>query len=269
MKHTNFIGLISLFVIVLIGCSKQDFKDSGEEVPAVKLDKKLQGCVSASLYGEGSGSTFNPFRKTFDDLGRVTMVVAPDFEQGLADSLFLMLHYGKNVIYFINQNNISDTVSTAIFDNQGRLQAMLGSQFSSFPTTEFFFSNKKLSSITTVGTNMSFVYDANGNVIRYEGEFVYEFTYDLNTWIDQQVYVDAAGGWILNNFFLAQIMGWTPDLDPVNRRTHTRISSIDGEFYNVDITDHVVDADGKLTNYTLGGYQMNLDWACRKGNMIY
>lgn len=273
MKLT-FSVLFALLTICLVGCNKADYKITNEEVPGAKLDKKLKGCTSSSLYGVDNGDYYNPFRKTFDESGRVTMIVAPEFALGLLDSLFLQVHYGDNIVYFINQNDLTDTVSTAVFNQQGKLQVIYGTDKHSFSTTEFFYTGNKLTSIETFGIVMEFQYDANGNVISYTGSGEdglddYEFTYDLSTEIKQQVYVDFVAGWIYNNFTLAQIMGWTPDLNPVNKRTNTKIYYDNTDiWYNTNITDHVVDADGKLISYKLGGYQMYLSWTCMKGNVI-
>ena len=269
-----FSGIICLLCFCFSGCYKAQVSNTEDEVPGKKLNKKLNGCVTASLYGTSSGSFFNPFRKTFDANGVVNMIVAPEFGLGLSDSLFLNVHYGSNKVYFINQSDPTDTVSTAVFNPQGQLQVIYGTEAHSFPTTVFNYTGRKLTSIETFSITMDFEYDANGNVVRYVGSGEgglddYEFTYDMTTTIDQQIYVDQIAGWIYNNFTLAQIMGWTPDLNPVNKRTHSRIYFDNTEvWYDEDITGHVVDADGKLTSYQQGGYQMQVGWTCRKGNVI-
>lgn len=271
LTYSVFFAVLTIF---LAGCNKADLSIGNEEVPTVKPDKKLKGCTPASLYGYDGDAYYNPFRKTFDELGRVTMVVAPEFGLWLLDSLFLQVHYGRNIVYFINNNNLTDTVSTAVFNSQGQLQVIYGTEAHSFPTTEFFYTGNKLTSISTSSIVMEFQYDANGNVISYTGSGEgglddYEFTYDLTSTIEHQVYVDYVAGWIYNNFTLAQIMGWTPDLNPVNKRIQTKIYYDNTDvWYNATISDHVVDADGKLTSYILGGYQMTLNWTCRKGNVI-
>ena len=116
---------------------------------------------------------------------------------------------------------------------------------------------------------MNFVYDGRGNVIRYESESAggmdnYEFQYDLSVKVTSQLYIDYLAGWVYNTFTLSQIMGWTPDLNPRNKRTHARILFDKTDpWYDVELTDHTFDAEGRLTSYIAGGYKMYQTWNCK------
>jgi len=116
---------------------------------------------------------------------------------------------------------------------------------------------------------MNFVYDSKGNVIRFESDNEggldnFEFQYDLSVKVTSQLYIDYVAGWIYNTFTLSQIMNWTPDLSPRNKRTHTRILFNKTEpWYDVEFTDHTFDADGRLTSYLAGGYKMYETWNCK------
>lgn len=267
MKRIYFLLLLACGVSIG-SCYKPGM---GIDALAKKIDGQLKGCQTQSFFGVTSDPetvALNGFTKKFDVLGRVVEVTAPEFGLVLSDSLYLLVKYGLDKVYFINKLVPADTVSTAQFNNKGQLQVIYGNPDYNFPTTEFKYVSNKLSSIDAFGVTLDFVFDGNGNVIKYVGNQGgglndYEFSYDLSVKVKDQIYIDFLAGWIYNNFTLAQIMGWTPDLTPKNKRTHARIFFDKTEiWYDEPITNHTFDATGRLTSYEVGVYTMYTQWRC-------
>lgn len=269
MKRINFL-LLMMCAVLLGSCYKPGL---GLEGLGKKIDKQLNGCQAASFFGvsdDPENIVLNGFTKKFDAIGRIVEVTAPEFGLILSDSLHLLVRYGLDKVYFINKLVPSDTVSTAQFNNKGQLQIIYGSPEYNFPTTEFNYVSNRLSSIEAQGVKLDFEFDSKGNVTKYVGDtdgglHDYEFSYDLSVKVKDQVYMDFLAGWIYNNFTLAQIMGWTPDLTPKYKRTHARIYFDKTEiWYDEDITNHTYDATGRLISYDVGIYTMHTQWRCGK-----
>jgi len=259
--------VVTLISILFFSCYKPEllqFKKAGSSP---------KGCNASSFFGIPSteeGSAFNGFTKTYDSKGRITEVVAPIFSLILADSIRLkVVYYSKEKVKFVNTAN-SDTIITATFNNQGRLIQMEGNNDYSFANTDFIYNSNRLSSINLIfGVTVNFQYDSKGNVIRYKSDNEGGldnaiFTYDLSVKVVDQMYVDYIAGWIYNTFTLAQIMGWTPDLNPGYKRTHaTILFDKTDPWYDVEFTDHTFDAQGRLTSYLAGEYKMIQVWNCK------
>lgn len=269
MKRMNFLLLLACGVF-MGSCYKPGM---GFDAIGKKTDGQIKGCQTQSFFGvSGDPETvaLNGFTKKFDALGRVVEITAPEFGLILSDSLFLLVRYGVDKVFFINKLVPADTVSTAQFNNKGQLQVIYGHPDYSFPTTEFNYISNKLSSIEAFDVTLDFVFDNNGNVINYVGNQDgglndYEFAYDLSVKVKDQIYIDFIAGWIYNNFTLAQIMGWTPDLTPRNKRTHTTIYFDKTDvWYDEEITNHIFDATGRLISYEVGEYTMYTEWRCNK-----
>lgn len=244
-----------------------------EVLPFKKPTKALKGCTAASFFGVPAGESdfLNGFTKQFDGNGRVSQVVAPSFGLILSDSLRMNLAYGTNTVFFVTAT--MDTVLRAYFNPAGKLQKIEGQDDYGgelgFPTTEYLYTNNRLSSIKVFNTEMKFQYDAKGNVTKYtsdneDGLDNYVFSYDLTQKVGKQIYIDYVAGWIYNTFTLSQIMDWTPDLSPAYKRTHATILFNKTEpWYDVEFTDHTFDSQGRLTSYLAGEYKMFITWNCK------
>lgn len=256
----------SLLLIFLVSCYKPEL------VQFKKVSKPPKGCNVSSFYGQPygeDGEPFHGFTKMYDSQGRVVQVVAPLFSLILSDSIRLNVVYFDHAVKFVNDANSADTVITAQFNNQGQLIRMTGNTDYSLATTDYTYTSHKLSSISVGSVVLRFVYDGKGNVIRYESDNEggldnFEFQYDLSVKVTKQLYIDYIAGWIYNTFTLSQIMDWTPDLTPRNKRTHARILFDKTDpWYDVEFTDHTFDADGRLTSYLAAGYKMYQTWNCK------
>lgn len=266
MHRLTRIALVALASLMFTSCYKQSL------IPFKKVDKKAKGCTTSYFYGMPAGEGqdfFTGFTKQFNADGLVTQVTAPDFQLNLSDSVTLDLHYATPAIYFTNHTIPGDTVITAEFNPQGKLVKMTGKEGYNFSTTEFFYTANRLSSIRVFGVESNFIYDDKGNVIKYQSAALggldnTEFEYDLSVKVTDQLYIDYVAGWIYNTFTLSQIMNWTPDLKPVNKRTRAKIYFDQSEvWYDVAFTDHTFDAGGRLTSYNAGPYKMHLGWNCK------
>lgn len=246
-----------------------------------------------SLVSENSGnSAISQYRKEYDPAtGKVSKVVAALYGLLLEDSVALLVRYQGNTVYFIAEKNAADTVLVATFDAANRLTRMaLGNvtpddyHYLLEPATDFGYNAGRLSVITRhMDADQDFViyaaYDANGNIVRFyetdddanTGTF---FTYDLSVKASAQFYSDHYGtDFWSNQVYLAQFMGWLPDLNPVNRRTSFRQVFADEDttddvpgyvFNDTELTDHVYDSDGKLLSYKIAEGQITYTnvWNC-------
>lgn len=266
MYRLNRIMLVALASLLFVSCYKQEL------IPFKKAGKKLKDCSPSYFVGVPAGEEAEPFTaftKEFGTDGKVTQVIAPDLQLTLSDSLKLDLHYSTTNIYFTNNSIPEDTVITAVFDNQGKLVKMIGRDGYNFATTEYLYTKNRLSSIKVFGIESNFVYDDKGNVIKYQSTATggldnTEFEYDRSVTVTDQLYIDYVAGWVYNMFTLSQIMNWTPDLKPVNKRTRAKIYFDQSEvWYDVEFTDHRFDGQGRLISYNAGPYKMMLGWNCR------
>jgi hypothetical protein len=259
--------ILIIISISLFSCYKPEL------IPFKKAINAAKGCNASSFVGLSSsegGLPFNGFTKIYDVEGKVTEVVAPIFSLFPGDSIRLNVIYFPHQVKFVNAANTADTVITAIFNNQGRLIQMLGNTDYSFANTDFVYTSNRLSSINLIfDVTVNFQYDEKGNVIRYQsdnggGLDNAIFTYDLSVKVNEQIYIDYIAGWIYNTFTLAQIMDWTPDLNPKYKRTHAQILFDKTDpWYDVEFTEHSFDAQGRLTSYLAGEYRMTQTWKCK------
>jgi hypothetical protein len=281
MKITWAAGMACTLLLVA-ACRKHDY------CPEPPHQSQCELTQSTTSFGPGD---YTPqYRKEYDASGRVTKVVAALYSLVLNDSIALLLHYNGNDVYFLSEENSADTVLVASFDASSHLTSMIDPKFKDDeeyqfePATEFGYANGKLSRITrhiSYGflVDLYTTYDANGNVIRIHetnndanaGTF---FTYDLTVTATAQFYSDQFGSDFLNNqVYLAEFLGWLPDLIPVNRRTSFRHvfndeDTTDDEpgyvFNNTVLKDHVYDGEGKLLSYKIANGQITFTntWNC-------
>jgi YD repeat-containing protein len=250
MKIT-FAGFVAFTVLSLTACKKTDYC----EKPPTKPNTS---CALAQSFqtSEDHPGMVSQYRKEFDNKGRVSKVVAGLFTLSLEDSIPLLLKYNGNTVYFVKEQNTADTVIVAQFDGADRLISLAEGNAPNYhfvPAT-FAYSGGRLSAINIAGNNLKTKYDANGNILEMADPNVdgqdYYFTYDLSVKATNQFYSDAFLGDSYNSLYLAQALGWLPDLEPVNKRIRSRVAiSDDYDLFNMELTDHVYDSEGKLLSY--------------------
>jgi YD repeat-containing protein len=195
------------------------------------------------------------------------------------------VRYQGKQVYFLRAANPGDTLLVARFDHKKRLKSIdLGSAsdaYSDFKPTVFHYTGDQLTSlsIAAFGTT-KLQYDAHGNITRMyryeneptEGTF---FSYDRSVSATRQWYSDHFRNGTENTVFLAQAMGWLPDLEPVNKRTSYKIvlhdeDPSDGEpgytLIEGTLTNHVYDSEGRLTYYKDNAESFTNTWNCTKKN---
>lgn len=239
----------------------------------------------------GPGDYTPQYRKEYDTQGRVIKIVAGLFGLTLDDSISLLVRYNGPDVYLISEQNTVDTVLIASFNSTNQLTQIAVGNITNEdlllkfePLTEFAYAAGRLSVITrhvVPGFTLPLytTYDQNGNIVRiYQqsddanaGTF---FTYDLSVKATAQYYSDQNGTDNLNNpVYIAECLGWLPDLEPVNKRVSFRQVFNDEDptdnepgyvFNHTDLTDHVYDSDGKLRSYKIadGAITYTNIWNC-------
>lgn len=243
------------------------------------------------------------FRKDVNaNTGKVDRVLTSVYSLVPGDTVLLHLRYNGNTIYLFRDDRPADTFLTATFNAGGKLQELaLGSAFDisenyDFRTVQFFYSGGRLARYTypafgyvvdgeydpnfVPGRSVYVGYDGNGNVARLytdnsqQGEI--QYTYNTNVKGKRQFYPDAFGLDFSNTtMYLAQFMGWVPDLNPVNERATQRRTGVEEDYFDLsrDYTGHVYDSNGNLVSYGFhsddDGYIPSLltnRWRCSSKN---
>jgi hypothetical protein len=283
MRNANTTAVIIIALLVTT-CKKQDYCP---EPP--KADSTCD-LMQSSLDYTYQEETYNypAYQKAYDASGRVTKVVAVRYTYARDDSTIMALKYKGRTVYFLDEKNQTDTILIASFDAKKRLLKMamgnVDADETEFVTFQFTYEGDRLSSYASLTEfegaiyedKRLLTYDTHGNIIRIYGPDFTEtegvfYTYDLSVTAKRQWYSDEFDGWWYNTVYLAQFLGWLPDLMPVNKR----LTSIDivqdseddpEEIPNVDnvLTNHVYDEHGNLLSYKAGDYKYTNTWNCTK-----
>ena len=259
MKYISIVGVLCI-TLLTITCKKRDF--CPEPLKKDSTCDLVQSFLFVDVLPEDGGGLFSQYRKEYDQNGRITKVVAGLYTLGLYDSVAMLVHYEGTTVYFLSVTNPADSLVTAMFDNQNRLQKMEygNSPRYEFITTDFFYDSGRLSRYLIGGTfEYHLSYDQNGNVTSIyrsanNGLF---FTYDLTVKANHQFYSDHFDtNGVSDAVNLAQFMGWLPDLEPVNKRTSWKdVDDDDNDDTTPPIitertlTGHVYDSNGNLVSY--------------------
>jgi hypothetical protein len=280
-----------LLVIGVTACNKQDLNDGATPPFNQSAAKKQTTCdlQQSVLTRDGSNGadagTFSAFRKVYDASGKVSKVVAGIHFLGLQDSVSMLVKTAGKNVYFLKESNPGDTLLIARFNAKKQLQRIdVSSDASDFKPTEFFYTNGKLTSlyIAPFATTKKLQYDGNGNVVRMydfdneptQGTF---FTYDQSVSATRQWYASHFRNSSENTMYLAQFMGWLPDLEPVNKCTAYKIVLHDEDatddtpgalLIEGTLTDHVYDSEGKLTYYKDNSEAFTNTWDCSDKSSI-
>lgn len=273
MKFT-LASLFAITICCITSCKKHDFCP---EPPKTESSCDLTQSVITSNYEEDP-FTHSQYRKAYDANGKVTKVVAGLFQLQLLDSIAMIVKYNNNKVYLLREGNPGDTVLIATFDAMGRLSKLTEGNAPNdrFSSAEVTYTSNKLSRFKLLltfipgGLNLDASYDANGNITQLSEDAPSDsqgffYTYDLNVTATEQFYSDDFLGDSYNSLFLAEAMGWLPDLEPVNKRTSSRIAlGPDYDLHSATLTNHTYDADGKLLSYQVqdGGVTYTNTWTC-------
>jgi hypothetical protein len=266
MKLKSYFAILVAVCLcgLLFSCSKKEL------FPFFAASKNFVGCDVMELIPPDGESLYG-FSKTYDPVtGLINKVTTPLYSIVPADFITLDVEYAFGKVYFL-KSGTNDTALIAEFNQFGRVDKIQpGSSPSDvLPKTTFGYTANFLTSITTKGSTSFVAYDNVGNVktIRdphSQGLEDVEYTYDYNTVIKKQFYLDPIRGWIWNTYTLAQVMGWLPELVPVNKRIHTKILFTNTDVWeDAELTAHQLDEEGRLVSYRNGDLTWGINWYCR------
>lgn len=260
--------LLACGVLLFAACKKQDYcKEPPEAETKCNLAQSL-----ISGFDDNPGQT-SQYRKEYDPVtGKVRKVVAGRFTFYLTDSISLLVQYNGNTIHLIQEGSPTDTVLNAHFGSDGRLLNLTegNAPVYDLPQLSFNYTAGRLSNISGE-YELDITYDGYGNVVKMEdpslGAQSFYHTYDVSVSATKQFYPDGFYGDSYNSLFLAQFMGWLPDLEPVSKRTFSRTVTGDYELYSSNLTNHVYDSEGKLISYkTFNVVTYTNVWNCNEKN---
>jgi hypothetical protein len=252
-------GLLLAIPLLFATCSKFDWdlfdKHHG------KGDCQV---ASYSLFGAPHPDIPWLFKKKFNSAGRVTEIECAfnTLVQGTdPGDLYLRLAYHGNRVYFINKKNPYDTVVKVFLNTQGRVTHTIGDG-ERMKNNWYYYRGNKLHIIEFNVADQSVhrstcEYDNRGNILsissintysnKRDGIF-YEYDYSRNA--KRQFYMDETRNMNFT-FTLLHYLGFFPELNPVNVRTHVRVG-LETEGYiltNQTLVNHQFDAKGNLTQY--------------------
>jgi len=254
---------------------------------------------------KGSTSRLVQYQKEYNKTtGQVSKLVFGWNNGGSRVSYPLLLKYSGTTVSFVREAAPTDTFFVAHFDApDGKLSLfdVVGGNVwldGSFNPTEFIYSNTsdaRLTAIYTEARNSTYTlpftytldYDANGNVIKMTADPLFKndpivqasknFGYDLSVAAKGQFYSDDFHIYELSEstIYLAQFLGWTPDLMPKNKRVSVKILERNPfaetdliPTYEATLTNHVYDANGNLLSYKATANEAvttyNSVWDCSK-----
>jgi hypothetical protein len=260
----------SLAICCITACTKHDVCP---EPPVTTTDCDF--AQSLVTYLTDHPYTRTQYEKEYDESGRAVKVRAGIFGAGLRSSHTFQLRYNGSTVCFIEDGSTTDTALIAHFDGAGRLQEMI--QGKDAPTGLFLpvlfaYKGGRLAHAQIIsggpGISLYTKYDTNGNVIMLSDSTDLDFTgftytYDLSVTATEQFYSDDFYDRRYNALYLAEFLGWLPDLQPVNKR-------ISSEMFGdvIPLTNHVYDSLGRLVSYESGQdfsqYQLRFTnvWNC-------
>jgi len=238
----------------LAGCKKFDCS----EPPATGGNCNL--AQSLVTYQINNPYTRTQYQKECDENGRAVKVTAGVFSHGLKFSHIFQLLYDSHAIYLMDEGT-SDTALIALFDGAGRLQKIAQAHdalFNAFLPVQFTYGEKGLAHIQIIadrpeGTSLYTKYDTKGNIIELSDSTDQSFrgfayTYDLSVTATKQFYSDDFYDSRYSAFYLAEFLGWLPDLQPVNKRTSSAMNGNEA----IPLSNHVYDSEGRLVSYESG-----------------
>ncbi|HUP12624.1 MAG TPA: hypothetical protein VM187_10440, partial [Niastella sp.] len=261
-------ALFLAVLVVMASCKKHDFCDKPPKAKTCDLAKAF------ITWSDKETTRRLQYRKEYEKPGgAVSKVIAGIFTgSGLSDSVSLLLKYNGRDVYFVREDNPADTLLHALFNSDDKVVRIVSylekedgwgnvtEEQYGFLTADFLYSSGRLEYVgSSAYPDLNVEYDANGNVVRmydyYDdpngGVF---YTYDLSVTARRQFYADDFLFRTSNALYLAEFLGWTPDLMPKNKRVSVKVIQTkdynpNNNVYNHTLTDHVYDANGNLLSY--------------------
>ena len=145
-----------------------------------------------------------------------------------------------------------------------------------FETTEFGYTSGRLSGYLISNLfQYHILYNGSGDVMRIFSNYDKEaeglfFTYDNTVIAKRQWYTDYfPESGVSNSLYLAQFLGWLPDLEPKHKRIEWKnVHSDDDDdstppvVFERTLTNHVYDSNGNLVSYKSGDEVYTSTWSC-------
>lgn len=284
MKSSSLRLSLPLLLVLFASCNKwEDFLETHGPKPETS-------CELMQSFGSGHISLF---RKENDNTtGKTKKVIASAYTFNPTDSIALILHYSGNLVYMLMEENAADTFLVATFNDKGKLEKLARSNTTVepekyvFQSLEFEYSGQQLSRYIIIGETtydpeenetvkdmdapISISYDSYGNVVRVYNHEPYEpvevtYTYEYSVKAKRQFYPDGFGADLgTSTLYLAQFMGWLPDLEPVHKRIASK-SSADYLGYDAHFTGHGYDSNKNLFSYRNSNEETYSNvWSCSK-----
>jgi hypothetical protein len=276
MKRLQTAVLCSIVALTIFsGCKKDD-------KPVIKDCQVEEFSSNRNLtLSEGFLPVPYLFRKSLDENGKVFFIDAYVFPLGAATRIQAKIESKNHMVYLLDKAG-PDTVMVIWLNNADKIikaEEKSGFRFppnsSGTPTSYQFTygSDNRLQQYTATTSNafpqtytVSVTYDANGNCSRIGNTY---FTYDLARTARKQFYFEDAESiatfWL--GFKLLEYLNYFPEVtSPLNIRVNTK--SLAGTYVLLEtpLTDHQLDADGKLISYKTGPLVVPIVWNC--GNTI-
>jgi hypothetical protein len=226
------------------------------------------------------------FSKAYDESGKVTELRKMQYGTRFPRPTTFFIEYRGLQVYFWDEEK-TDTMIVATFDPENRLIHMsVVRNVERTDDVSFTYENNRLVMFIEGGFNPVYIsYNQNGNVTRMqedtttndEGTF---FTYDLsfkakNQWYPDTYFAESYRKPV-DMLYLAQFMGWLPELMPVHKRIAAKsVMRYDyGEtpeymvLQDARLIDHVYDREGNLVSYKVDGRNFTYRnvWRCRAVN---
>lgn len=269
-----FFSLLS--VALFSGCKKDD-------KPAAK-ECRVEQFESTRLFYYNKLNQQVPylFKKTFNADGRVNSIDAFVYAGGAGARIQTGLEY-KNQMVYLQCKTSNDTIMVLWLNATGKVvkaeekSGLLSADYTVLRSFEFTYnSDNKLQQYVAEDRLyppiprrfiMPVEYDANGNCTKCSNT---SFTYDLTRTAKKQFYYDSedlATSWL--GVKLLQYLDYFPEItSPTNIRIFTKAGSEDSYvFARTALTDHQLDADGKLISYKAGTQTIPIFWNCGNVNL--
>lgn len=271
--HTAVLG--SFLAILTFSACKKDDKPAAKECQVQQFE---------STRNLNYNGVFGPvpylFSKTLDANGDVNTIDAYVYSLSGGFRQQGKLERKNQMVYVLN-TIATDTIMIIWLNNAGKvIKAQERSGFKSsvngaLITYDFTYNadNKlqqyvvQISGSTPQTSTQVATYDAAGNCLRIGSTY---FTYDMTRTAKKQFYFDSESlGTFWLGFKLLEYLNYFPEVtSPVNIRTNTRVeANPTANLINTPLSDHQLDADGKLISYKAGGGSaLPIFWSC--GNSV-
>ncbi|MBL7700358.1 MAG: hypothetical protein JNK79_19490 [Chitinophagaceae bacterium] len=281
MKQLTYALMSAAFALILLSsCSKFDWKHWKDKHHGKFL---VPDCDAQRIYQDVEGGGIEvQMQKTYYSDGRVKKIGFYTFSAVSTDVYWHSFTLDYNIAdrtVTITDSARGAAVLKAIFHPSGRLQRLerLQGDTSSFADRTFEYSGGRLTNINSIWKTFNdvetFTYDADGNIVRRVksadgGVTIAEdaiYTYGVAAAGRRQLYIPQFNYLVVvdPSMALLEYLGWVDDFWPKN--ILISIEYVQPLPHEEDYSDHVFDAGGKLTSYSIGSFvggTKYIDWRC-------